>query len=167
MPKKHHIKLEPDERARLESIIRKGKASAQAQRHARILLLADANNPQTGWSDADIAAAVRTSVGTVERVRRVCVQYGLDKTLERKSAERQYVRKLDGEGEARLLAIACGPVPEGRCRWTLRLLADRLVELEVVENISYEAVRRTLKKMKSNPGKSASGSSRQPAAPSS
>lgn len=167
MPKKHHIKLEPDERARLESIIRKGTASALAQRHARILLLADANNAQAGWRDEEIAAAVQTGVGTVERVRRVFVQYGIEKTLERKSAERQYVRKLDGNGEARLIAVACGPAPEGRARWTLRLLADRLVELEVVENISYEAVRRTLKKMKLNPGKSASGSSRQPAAPSS
>lgn len=166
MPKKHHIRLEPEERARLESILRKGKASAHTQRHARVLLLADANNPETGWSDADIAAAVQTGVGTVERIRRVFVQYGIEKTLERKSADRNYVRKLDGNGEARLVAVACGPAPEGRCRWTLRLLANRLVELEVVENISYEAVRRTLKKMKLNPGKNASGSSRQRPAPS-
>jgi hypothetical protein len=117
-------------------------------------------------SFSDIPFANEPSMNSGSRTR-ICVQYGLDKTLERKSAERQYVRKLDGEGEARLLAIACGPVPEGRCRWTLRLLADRLVELEVVKNISYEAVRRTLKKMKLNPGKSASGFSRQRVAPSS
>jgi transposase len=167
MPKKHHIKLEPDERAQLESILRRGKASALKQRHARILLLADTGNPEAGWKDAQIAAAVQTVVGTVERVRRVFVLHGLEKTLERKSAERPYVCKLDGEGEARLLAIACGPAPEGRARWTLRLLADRLVELEVVDNISYESVRRTLKKMKLSPGKNANGLLRQPAAPSS
>lgn len=167
MPKKHHIKLEPDEHTRLENILRRGKANAPAQRHARILLLADANNPETGWNDAEIAAAVQTSVGTVERVRRICVEHGLDRALERKDPDRLFVRKLDGNGEARLVAIACGPAPEGRCRWTLRLLAGRLIELEIVESIRHEAVRQTLKKMKLNPGKNGSGSSRQRAAPSS
>lgn len=167
MPKKHHIKLEPDERHRLESILRKGKANAHAQRHARILLLADANNPETGWSDVEIAAAVQTTVGTVERVRRICVEHGLERALERKDPDRHFERKLDGEGEARLLAISCGPAPEGRCRWTLRLLANRLVELEIVESISHEAVRQTLKKMKSSRGRSASGSLRRPPAPNS
>ena len=158
MPKKkHHIQLSAEERGQLEAIVRKGKASAHRQRHARILLLADTEGPEGGWSDSRIARAAHTSIPTVERVRRVCVEHGLERALEGKDPEREYLRKLDGKGEAHLIALSCGPAPEGRARWTLRLLAARLVELEIVESISHEAVRQTLKKTNSSRGKKSSG----------
>jgi hypothetical protein len=158
MPKKkHHIRLSKSERQELEGIVSKGKASAQRQCHARILLLADTNGPEGGWSDSQIAGAVQTSIPTIERVRRVCVEHGLGRALERKDPDRHYERKLDGAGEAQLIALTCGTPPSGFARWTLRLLAERLVELEVVEEISHETVRQTLKKMNSSRGRKSSG----------
>lgn len=158
MPKKkHHIQLSDQERQGLETILRKGKASAHRQRHARILLLADTNGPEGGWSDSRIALGAQTSIPTVERVRRICVEHGLERALDGKDPDRLYPRKLDGKGEAQLIALCCGPAPEGRARWTLRLLAGRLVELEIVDSISHEAVRQTLKKTRSSPGKKSSG----------
>lgn len=158
MPKKkHHIRLSPEEREPLEAIVRRGKANAHRQRHARILLHADTNGPQGGHSDAQIAEATQASIPTVERVRRICVEHGLERALERKDPEREYLRKLDGKAEAQLIALSCGAAPAGRARWTLRLLAARLVELEIVATISREAVRQTLKKTKSNRGKKNSG----------
>jgi transposase len=158
MPKKkHHIRLSRVERQELEGIVGKGKASAQRQCHARILLLADTNGPEGGWSDSQIAQAVHTSIPTIERVRRACVEHGLDRALERKDPDRHYERKLDGKGEARLLALSCGAPPAGCARWTLRLLAERLVELEIIEEISHETVRQTLKKMNSSRGRKSSG----------
>lgn len=157
MPKKkHHIRLSGEERKQLETILRKGQANAHCQSHARILLLADSNGPE-GWSDARIASATHTSIPTVERVRRVCVEHGLERALQRKDPEREYLRKLDGKAEAQLIALSCGDPPEGRARWTLRLFAARLVELEIVESISHEAVRQTLKKTSSSRGKRSSG----------
>ena len=144
--KKHHIRLNTEERAQMESILRKGRASAQRQRHARILLLADAHGSEGGSSDSQIAAAAHTSIPTVERVRRVCVEHGLERALEGKDPERDYPRKLDGKGEAQLIALCCGAAPQGHARWTLRLLAGRLVELEVVDAICHETVRAVLKK---------------------
>jgi transposase len=156
MPKKtHHIRLSPEERVQLEAILRKGKASAQRQRHARILLLADTKGP--GLSDSAIATAAHTSVPTVERVRRSCVEHGLERALERKDPAREYRRKLDGKAEAQLIALSCGEAPEGQARWTLRLLAERLVELEIVETVCHETVRQTLKKTNSSRGKKSSG----------
>jgi transposase len=158
MPKKkHHIRLSSPEREQLEKILRKGQASAQCQRHVRILLLADTEGPEGGWSDAQIAQAVQTSIPTVERVRRVCVEHGLERALERKDPERPYERKLDGQAEAQLIALCCGTAPQGRARWTLRLLANRLVELEIVAEISHETVRRTLKKTNLSRGKKGNG----------
>ena len=158
MPKKtHHIRLNVQEREQLESILRKGKASAHRQCHARILLFADTHDPEGGWNDSQIAKAAQTSIPTVERVRRICVEQGLERALERKAPDRQYTRKLDGKAEAQLIALSCGPAPQGYARWTLRLLASRLVELEIVETISHEAVRQTLKKTKLNRGKKSSG----------
>jgi Homeodomain-like domain len=158
MPKKkHHIQLSAEEREQLETIVRKGKASAHRQRHARILVLADTNGPEGGWSDSRIAGGAHTSIPSVERVRRICVEHGLERALEPKDPERVYVRKLDGKAEAQLIAQSCGPAPEGRARWTLRLLAARLVELEIVEAISHETVRRTLKKTNSSRGRKSSG----------
>jgi len=155
--KKHHIRLSAPEREQLETIVRKGKASAQRQSHARILLLADTNGPEGGWSDSRVARATQTSIPTVERVRRICVEHGLERALERKDPDRDYVRKLDGKAEAQLIALSCGPAPQGRARWTLRLLAERLVELEIVEEICHETVRQTLKKMNSSRGRKSSG----------
>ena len=158
MPKKkHHIRLSAQERNELEAILRKGRASAVRQRHARILLLADVDGPGGGRSDSQTAAAAHTSIATVERVRRVCVEHGLERALERKNPEREYERKLDGKGEAQLIALCCGPAPEGHVRWTLRLLAGRLVELEVVEAICHETVRAVLKKTNSSRGAKSSG----------
>jgi transposase len=134
-----------------------GKASAHRQRHARILLKADEDSPGRALTDQQIAEALEVGVRSVERVRRIFVEQGLQAALEPKKRERVYERKLDGPSEARLIAMACGRPPEGRARWTLRLLADALVELEIVEAISHEAVRQTLKKTKSNPGSKSSG----------
>jgi hypothetical protein len=155
--KKHHIRLSFEEREKLEAIVRKGKTSAHRQRHARILLLADANGPQGGWSDSQIAAAAQTSVPTVERVRRIGVEHGLERALDRKDPEREYVRKLDGQAEAQLIALCCDEPPTGHARWTLRLLAGRLVELQIVDSISHETVRQTLKKMSLSRGRKSSG----------
>jgi len=155
--KKHHIELSSKERGQLETIVRKGKASAHRQCHARILLLADTNGPEGGWSDSQIARAAQTSIPTVERVRRVCVEHGLERALERKDPDRQYEGKLDDKAEAQLIALCCGGAPHGHARWTLRLLAARLVELEIVGEISHETVRRTLKKTNSSRGKKSNG----------
>lgn len=100
---------------------------------------------------------MQASIPTIERVRRTCVEYGLERALVGKDPEREYLRKLDGKGEAQLIAMSCGAAPEGRARWTLRLLAARLVELEIVDTICHETVRQTLKKTKSNRGKKSSG----------
>ena len=152
MPKKYRIKLQREERELLEGILRRGKVAALKQRHARILLLADEAVGGAGSTDEVIAAAVGVAVRSVERIRQTFVEEGLEKAMQRKVADRTYQRRLDGAGEARLIAVACGDAPEGRARWSLRLLADKLVELEVVESISRESVRRTLKKTRSNPG---------------
>lgn len=152
MPKKYRIKLQREERELLEGILRRGKVAALKQRHARILLLADEAVGQTGSTDEVIAAAVGVAVRSVERIRQSFVEEGLEKAMQRKVADRTYQRRLDGAGEARLIAVACGDAPEGRARWSLRLLADKLVELQVVESISRESVRRTLKKTRSSPG---------------
>jgi hypothetical protein len=152
MPKKYRIRLQREERELLEGILRRGKVAALKQRHARVLLLADEGVGQTGSTDEVIAAAVGVAVRSVERIRQTFVEEGLEKAMQRKVADRTYQRRLDGAGEARLIAVACGDAPEGRARWSLRLLADKLVELEVVESISRESVRRTLKKTRSNPG---------------
>lgn len=157
MAKKYHVRLSHTERAELDALLRGGRRSARVQRHARVLLHADENGPDAAWADARIAAAVRVGVRTVERVRRLCVEQGLERALQGKEPERRYRRTLDGAGEARLVALACGDAPPGRARWTLRLLADRLVELAVVEAISHEAVRRTLKKTNCSPGVKSSG----------
>jgi len=145
MPKKlHHIRLEAEERNQLEKILKKGKASAHRQRHARILLLADTNTDQGGLSDSQIAKTAYTRISSVERVMRICVEHGLERALEPKDPGREFIRKLDGKGEAQLIALCCGEVSESSARWTLRLLAERLVELEVVDSINHESVRRTL-----------------------
>jgi transposase len=149
---KYIVRLSAEERAHLEELIRTGKRAASVLVHARILLKADVGEAGPGWDDRRIAEAVACGASTVYRVRQAFVEQGLTAALFRKQPSGRQYRKLDGAQEARLIALACGAPPEGRCGWTLRLLADRLVELEVVESISPECVRMTLKKTSSNRG---------------
>lgn len=145
MRTKYAVCLTEVERARLRTLVGSGTAPARLLTHARILLKANRGDGGSGWSDAAIADAVEVHPATVGRVRRTYVEDGLEGALARKSPERVYLRRLDGEREARLIAVTCSAPPAGQARWTLRLLADALVRLEVVESISYETVRRTLK----------------------
>jgi transposase len=142
---KYRIRLTPPEREQLLNILRKKPCAAARQSHARILLKADEAVAHGGLLDADIAVAIEVSVATVERVRRRFVEEGMAAALERKAPERTYVRRLDGIAEAKLIALTCGEAPSGCARWTLRLLADRLVELEVVASVCHETVRQTLR----------------------
>jgi len=142
---KYAVSLTEAERARLRALIGGGEAPARLLTHARVLLKANQGEGGPGWSDAAIAGAVEIHPDTVARVRRASVGAGLGAALERKAPARVYARKLDGAAEAHLVAVACSPPPAGRERWTLRLLADALVRLEVVDAVSHETVRRTLK----------------------
>jgi transposase len=154
---KYVVRLTADERQQLQGLIRTGKRAASVLTRARILLKADAGPDGPGLPDDAVAQAVETSESTVHRVRQAFVEQSLDAALSRKKpAGRQY-RKLDGKQEAKLIALACGKPPTGRARWTLKLLAARLVELEVVESISPECVRATLKKTRSSRGGRSSG----------
>jgi transposase len=145
--KKYKVTLTAEERNSLQDLIAAGKAAAQKLAHARILLKADAAPGGPAWTDGRIAEAVEVNVATVERVRERFVEQGLDAALDRKKQARpSRERKLDGQAEARLVALACSDPPRGRARWTLRLLADKLVELEVVDTVSTETVRQVLKK---------------------
>jgi transposase len=146
MKKKYPVILSDTERDKLKSLIAAGTASARKLTHARILLKADQSPEGPGWVDDAVAEAVEVSQPTVSRVRKQYFEEGLQAALNRRPPKREYHRKLDGEQEARLVALACSEPPEGQARWSLRLLADRMVELEVVEDLSYQTVRRTLKK---------------------
>jgi transposase len=147
MAKKYLVTLTPDERARLTAMMAAGKRSALTLTRARILLKADQADGGPAWDDAQIAEALDCGLRTVERVRQRFVERGLDQALGRKPQDRpSRERKFDGAAEARLIALACSPPPEGRARWTLKLLADKLVELEVFDSVSNETVRRVLKK---------------------
>ena len=146
MAKRYRVTLTAEERSALGGMISRGKADARKLAHARVLLQADASEGGPAWPDARIAEAVRVSVRTIERVRQRFVEEGLEAALLPKPSPRIYVRKLDGAQEAKLVALACSEPPEGRKRWTLRLLADRMVELEIVPELSHETVRQTLKK---------------------
>jgi len=151
--KKYKVTLDAEERAYLLGLIAAGKASALKLARARILLKADAGPEGPAWPDASIAEAVEVDVTTVERVRQRFVEEGLEAALDRKKQARpSRERKLDGAAEARLVAPACSDPPRGRAAWTLQLLADKLVELRVVESISDETVRQVLKKTNSSRG---------------
>jgi transposase len=152
MNKKYIVQLTAAQRAILEQCIRAGTTAASLQRHARILLKADTAVTDPGWDDAAVAAAVEVSVPTVERVRQKFVRHGLAAALGRKPTTRGSQRKLDGAQEAQLVAVACSPPPEGAERWTLALLADKLVALQVVDAIARDTVRLTLKKTNSSRG---------------
>ena len=148
--KKYRVTLTPEERQALADLIAAGKAAARKLAHARIVLKADAAPGGPAWPDGRIAEAVEVSIDTVERVRQRFVEQSLEAALGRKKQDRpSRERKLDGRGEARLVALACSAPPAGRQAWTLHLLADKHVELRVVDTISYETVRQVLKKTRS------------------
>ena len=155
--KKYCIRLSEEERLSLTEIVSKGKAAARKRSHAHILLLADENSAAGGMTDVRIAESALVGTATVERVRKRCVEEGIEAALERREQKNRRKPVLDGEGEAKLVAIACSSPPEGHARWSLRLLADRLVELEVVESISRETVSKVLKKTNLSPGIAAAG----------
>ena len=147
MKKKYIVTLTGAERRMLQEMLSRGKAAARKLTHARVLLKADASPDGPGWDDDAIVQGLEVGRATVERVRKEFVEEGLEAALERRKPQRQYERRLDGDDEAHLVALACQKPPEGRSRWTLRLLADHMVQLEYVEQVSYQTVRRTLKKM--------------------
>ena len=145
--KKYVVRLSADEREKLSEFIRSGKRSAQLLTKARILLKADVSDAGEGWSDSKIAEALDTSVVNVERTRRQLVEEGFEAVLTRKYNPRCAPRRIfDGVAEAKLIALACGPAPEGYARWTLSLLEKKVVELNIVEKASDNTIGRTLKK---------------------
>ena len=145
MVKKYIVRLTGEERSWLKALVSKGRASARKIVRAQVLLKVDADGPN--WTDEQAAEAFGIRANTAAEIRQRFVEEGLDRALDRKQpADPPRRRKLDGAGEARLIAMACGEPPEGRARWTLRLLAGQLVELAIVDGISHETVRQTLKK---------------------
>lgn len=152
MKKCYVVTLSDEERVSLRTLVSSGKGSARKLTHARILLKADASPGGPNWTDAAISEGVDAGTATVERVRQRFVEEGLDAALVPRKPDRIYERKLDGDGEAHLIALACSESPEGRSRWTLELLADRMVALGHVESLSYQTVRRVLKKTRSSLG---------------
>jgi hypothetical protein len=145
MHKRYPVKLTDSERDFLKRLIAAGTAPARKLAHARILLKA-----ADGWTDAQIVDAVDISQPPISRVRKQCALEGVEAALNRRTTSRVYRPKLDGKQEARLIALACGKPPAGQARWTLRLLADKAVELEIADSLSYQTVRRTLKKTRSS-----------------
>lgn len=152
MKKKYIVSLTAEEQEELEQLTTTGKVAAYKMNHARILLKADTNQEDGGWTDEAISQALNISVATIERVRQRFVETGLESALSRAEQQQRKPRRLDGEQEAHLIAITCSEVPEGHARWSLRLLAERMVELEYVESVSHETIRQTLKKTTSSPG---------------
>jgi len=147
MPAKiYRVTLEKEERAELTAMVSKGSGNARRMRRARILLMADESQENGGWKDADIAAALSASMRTVERTREKCVEHGIEAALNHTRPQQTRRKILDGAAEARLIQLACSKAPEGREDWSMQLLADKLIELEVVETVSRETVRTTLKK---------------------
>jgi len=145
--KKYRVTLTPEERDQLRKMVSPGKAAARKLAHARILLKADESEGGEKQKDEDIGNALSANIRTVERVRERFVMEGFDAALNPKPASQTKPRKIDGENEARLIALVCGDPPEGRNKWTMRLLADKMVELRYVDSLSGEAVRKALKKM--------------------
>jgi transposase len=165
MAKKYRVTLTADERDELERLLARGKADVRKIKHAQILLKADEAQGGPGWPDERMAEAFDAGITTVERVRRRFVEEGLASALSPyRGGKRIYERKLDGAQEAHLIALACsappnGRAPNGRARWTLRLLAQRMVELAYVDTLSHETVRQTLKKMRSSRTRGGCGAS--------
>ena len=149
MNTKYLVVLNEDQRQHLEKITSSGKVSARQMKRAQILLKSDM---QVNWSYEQIMAAFDVSAVTIAKVRKTFVEQGLEVALQRKKPDREYEHALDGEGEAHLIAMACSEPPTGRAKWSLRLLQDRFVKLGHADSISYETIRRVLKKTNSNPG---------------
>jgi hypothetical protein len=148
MPAKiYKVTLTSEERAQLTSIVTRGKGNARRIRRAQMLLLADENQPEGAWKDADIAKALSAHARTVERTREKCVELGIEAALNHTRPKKTRSKVLDGAAEARLVQLACSQAPDGHEQWTMQMLADKLIELEVVETVSRETVRTTLKKM--------------------
>jgi transposase len=145
-PHKHEVALSEEQRYALHQLISKGKAPARKLAHARVLLKIDCNAPGQRWTDEQVAEAFEMSRYTVIRIRERFVTQGLDDAFTHRPHIQTRARALDGEQEAHLIALSCSPSPQGQARWTLRLLANRMVELGYVEQVNYETVRRTLKK---------------------
>jgi hypothetical protein len=159
--KKYVVRLSGEERERLEMLIRKGKSPAQRLLKARILLKADVSDGGDGWSDSQITKALETTPSMVQRVRKQLVEEGFDAVLSRKQRAMPAVARIfDGEKEAKLIALACSKPPKGRARWTLRLLENKVVELNIVDRASDSTIGRVLKKTFSNPIAANIGSSR-------
>ena len=147
MPKKKYIvALTNFEREDLEQLTKKGKIAAYKMNHARILLLADINQKGGGWSDLRISESLNVGHATIERVRQRFVEQGIESALTRKKQQNRRAKIIDGEKEAYLIAIACSETPKGQAKWTLQMLADKMIELEYVEKVSPETIRKTLKK---------------------
>ena len=145
--KKYTVRLEAEERWRLEQVVRVGKGAASRIRHANILLAVDESDMGAKMRDVDAARAFHVSVRSIESLRKRLIEEGLDAALDRRKQVRPSIEPMfDGEKEAKLIAVACGPKPHGRARWTLELLADRAVELKIVGRCSRQTVMRVLKK---------------------
>jgi len=156
MVKKYRVSLSEAERQSLEQLVRTGEKSASTMNHAWILLKADSQQPSGSWRDQDIKEALDISIRTIGRVRQRFVEEGLEAALKPRPGQGRKP-KLDGEVEAHLVALRCSEPPDGQGRWTLRLLASRMVELEYVEQLSHESVRQVLKKTNCNPGDKVAG----------
>jgi hypothetical protein len=147
MNKRYLVKLDKGERKELSELVKKENIAAKKRTHAQVLLLADCGRHGPAWKDEAIAEACQVTVRTVENIRKRLVLEGLESAVNRKPQVGPSRRKiLDGEKEAKVVALCCGSAPSGHARWTLRLLAERAVELEIVESVSHETVRRCLKK---------------------
>jgi hypothetical protein len=156
--KKYMVRLSGEERARLDALIRQGKRAGHLLTRARILLKADVSEAGDGWSDGRIAEALDTSIPTIERTRRQLVEEGFEAVLTRKYNPNSAPRRIfDGVAEAKLIALACGPAPAGHAKWSLRLLEEKVVELQIVESASDNMIGRTLKKTFSSPISSSNG----------
>jgi transposase len=146
MAKSYRVTLTQPERDELQQMIRKGKSAASKLAHARVLLLADESDPAPARTDKQIAQSLSLSTRTIERLRQRFVEQGFEAALVPARSKRIFSRKLDGKQEAQLIALACSKPPAGKKRWTLRLLANEAVEMEIVDSLSHETVRQTLKK---------------------
>lgn len=153
MPAKlYKVTLSSEERESLTSLVNKGQGIARRLTRGRILLMADENQAGGGWKDADIAKALGVHERTVERTREKCVEMGIEAALNHTKPAKKRGKVLDGAAEAHLIQLACMEAPDGHERWSMQMLADKLIELEVVETVSRETVRTTLKKMTLSPG---------------
>jgi transposase len=150
--KKYIVDLSPSERSELKIITNKGKTAAYKMNRARILLKADINQEGGGWTDSKISESLNIGRATIERVRQRFVEEGLESALNRKEQQNRRPKIIDGEKEAYLIAIACSETPLGKSNWTLQMLADKMVELKVVEQVSIETIRQSLKKTNLNLG---------------